>query len=97
MIEVLGTIGAFLAAIFGGVFWHRKQVANARKVEAADLKQKAAIVRVKLNAADKAIDKKTQQKIKNIRGKSKVWSNKAATTDAANELRDATRGDKWPI
>ena len=97
MIEILGTIGAFLAAIFGGVFWHRKQVANARKAEAADLKQKAAIVRVKLDAAEKAIDQKTEQKIKNIRGKSKVWSNTAPTTDAANELRDATKGEEWPI
>ena len=89
MNDFFAALAAIVAAIFGGFAWHKQKIRAARKDAARDLETRGAIVKIKLDAIDKTIDRKTENKIRKIQAQPPPQK----TTDAANELR-ATR-DKW--
>ena len=92
MADLLTAIAAILAAIFGGVFWHKKQLSAARREVTDEHENRARIVRVGVQKATDKIDKKTESKIRKITADHKPPEN--PTGADANELhKDATAGE----
>ena len=89
MTDFLTALAAIVAALFGGAAWHRRKLSAARKDAARDLETRGAIVKVKLDAIDKTIDRKTEDKIRKVRADTAITGD---TTAAANNLH-ATRNE----
>ena len=93
MSEVLAALGAILAAVFGGLFWHKKQLGEAKRKAAKELGNRAAIVRVKVKAAADKIDAKTESKIRKITAENEPP--KKPTGAAATALKNDATGGEW--
>lgn len=92
MADIVTAIAAVLAAIFGGVFWHKKQITKAKQSVIKSEEKRAQIVRANVKKTTDKIDKKTEARIRKVTAQHKP---PARPTGAdANELhKDATAGE----
>ncbi|MBH05170.1 MAG: hypothetical protein CMJ20_02495 [Phycisphaeraceae bacterium] len=92
MADFVTAIAAVLAAIFGGVFWHKKQITKAKQSVIKGEEKRAQIVRANVKKATDKIDKKTEAKIRKVTAEHTPPEN--PTGADANELhKDATEGE----
>jgi hypothetical protein len=98
MADLFATLAAVLAAIFGGILWHRRGIDDGRRdgyrEAVVDLEQRSAVVRAAMSRKDKSIDEKTAAKIKTITAAAE-GDGSQPTTDDANELNKDATGGPW--
>jgi|15BtaG_2_1085339.scaffolds.fasta_scaffold00728_6 uncharacterized protein (UPF0333 family) len=93
MADIVTAIAAVFAAIFGGVFWHKKQITKAKQSAIAGEAKRAKIVRVGVKKATDKIDKKTEAKIRKVTAQHTPPEN--PTGADANELHKDATGGEW--
>ena len=93
MADIVTAIAAILAAIFGGVFWHKKQITKAKQSVITSEEKRAQIVRANVKKITNKIDKKTEAKIRKVTAQHKP---PASPTGAdANALHKDATGGEW--